>query len=132
VQGSNLNPLESLTPPLTKRLGFANQKDPGEAQHQARFKADMAPSRELHEAEKVAGDAVEHKLLMELLVQPAAEKSKKAEARCDHGRRKRQCKDCGRGQCKHGRQKGKCKECGTGQCKHGLWKSNCKHCGTNK
>jgi hypothetical protein len=45
-----------------------------EAQHQAKFAAEMAPSRELHEAEKVAGDAVEHKLLMELLVQPVGEK----------------------------------------------------------
>ena len=69
---------ELLTPPLTKRFGFANQKDPEqvrrEAQEEARFKADMAPSRELHEEEKVAGDAVEHKLLMELLVQPVGEK----------------------------------------------------------
>jgi hypothetical protein len=106
------------------------------AQHQAKFKAEMEPSRELHEAEKVAGDAVEHKLLMELLAQPAAEKPKKAakkEARCDHGRRKRQRKDCGTGRCKaHGREGSKCKECGTGQCKHGLWKSNCKDCGTSK
>jgi hypothetical protein len=39
----------------------------------------MEPSRELHEAEKVAGDAVEHKLLMELLEPPAAEKAKEAE-----------------------------------------------------
>jgi hypothetical protein len=30
----------------------------------------MEPSRELHEAEKVAGDAVEHKLLMESLGKP--------------------------------------------------------------
>jgi len=40
------------------------------AQHQAEFEATMEPRRELHEAEKVAGDAVEQKLLMELLEQP--------------------------------------------------------------
>jgi hypothetical protein len=66
-----------------------------EAQHQAEFAAEMTPSRELHEAEKVAGDAVAHKLLMELLVQPVAEK--KALLKCDHGRLKSQCKDCGTG-----------------------------------
>jgi hypothetical protein len=74
-----------LTPPLTKRFGFANQKDPEqvrrEAQHQAEFEATMEPSRELHEAEKVAGDAVGHKLLMELLEPPAAEKAKVARRR---------------------------------------------------
>jgi hypothetical protein len=67
-------------PPHTKRFGFANQKNPQQAQHQAELAAKMAPIRDLHEAEKVAGDAVEHKLLMELLEQPAAEKAKEAEA----------------------------------------------------
>jgi hypothetical protein len=105
------------------------------AQHQARFKAEMAPSRELHEADKVAGDAVQHKLLKELLAQPVAEKPKKAakkEARCDHGRRKRQCKDCGTGSCQHGRRKGQCKDCGTGRCKHGRDRNKCKNCGTGQ
>jgi hypothetical protein len=43
-----LNPLESLTSPLTKRFGFVNQKDPEqvrrEAQHQAEFEGKMEPS----------------------------------------------------------------------------------------
>jgi hypothetical protein len=38
----------------------------------------------------------------------------------------------GQPKCEHGRSRSKCKECGTGQCQHGLWKSNCKDCGTNK
>jgi hypothetical protein len=77
---------EWLTPPLTKQglplhpYPFLEQKDPEqvrrEAQHQAEFEATMEPSRELHEAEKVAKDAVEHKLLMELLEQPVAEMAK--------------------------------------------------------
>jgi hypothetical protein len=53
-----------------------------------------------------------------------------AKGKCDHGRRKRQCKDCGTGYCKHGRQKGKCEDCGTGHCEHGRQLGKCKDCGT--
>jgi hypothetical protein len=56
-----------------------------EAQHQARFKADMEPSRELHEAEKVAGDAVEQKLLMESLGKPTPRSGRRE----NPGRRRR-------------------------------------------
>ena len=35
-----------------------------------------------------------------------------------------------KGKCEHGREKYKCKDCGTGHCEHGLWKSNCKDWGT--
>jgi hypothetical protein len=126
-------PNDELTPPQRKAHAFLEQKDPEqvrrEAQHKAKFAAEMAPSRELHEAEKVAGDAVEHKLLMELLVQPVAEK--KAPLKCDHGRPKSQCKDCGTGHCVHGRKKSTCKDCGTGHCVHGRRKGCCcKDCGT--
>eukprot|EP00802_Teleaulax_amphioxeia_P015338 Tamp_15427.p3 GENE.Tamp_15427~~Tamp_15427.p3 ORF type:complete len:168 (-),score=33.24 Tamp_15427:795-1298(-) len=34
---------------------------------------------------------------------------KKPEPQCQHGRRKRQCKECGTGQCQHGRFKHQCK-----------------------
>ena len=40
-------------------------------------------------------------------------------AKCEHGRRKDVCKDCGTGYCQHGRPKHKCKDCGTGRCEHG-------------
>jgi hypothetical protein len=149
---------ELLTPPLTKRFGFANQKDPEqvrrEAQEEARFKADMAPSRELHEEEKVAGDAVEHKLLMELLVQPVAEKleptqeqltcrgchSKYTDAHDSGGGCKKNQGFCSKtcraakekGTCKHGRRKRACKDCGTGRYKHGRQRGNCKECGTGR
>ena len=49
---------------------------------------------------------------------------------CEHGRLKRRCKDCGTGQCEHGRQKDKCKDCGTGYCEHGRQKNKCEDCGT--
>jgi hypothetical protein len=122
VQGSKLNPLESLTPPLTKRLGFAKQKDTElvrrEAQHQAEFAAKMAPIRKLHEAEKVAGDAVEHTLLMESLGKPTPRKeseprkAKEAEVfKCRPAKRVRK-------QCEHGRSPFRCKDCGTGSPKH--------------
>jgi hypothetical protein len=41
-----------------------------EAQHEAAFEAVMAPGRELHEAGKVAEDAVVAELLMESLGNP--------------------------------------------------------------
>ena len=60
VQGSKLNPLESLTPPLTKRLGFAKQKDPEqarrEAEKEAAFEARMTPGRQLHEEGHLANE----------------------------------------------------------------------------
>ena len=51
-------------------------------------------------------------------------------SRCQHGRQKRQCKECGTGYCQHGQQKSQCKDCGTGYCQHGRLKRRCKDCGT--
>ena len=50
---------------------------------------------------------------------------------CEHGRQKRQCKECGgSGLCEHGRVKYSCKECGgSGICEHGRLKYSCKECG---
>jgi hypothetical protein len=145
----------SLHPHSTKPTPpFLEQKDPEEvrreAQHQVKFEATMASGRELlHEAEKVAGDAVEHKLLMELLEQPAAEKAKEAEdltcrvcyekytdargsgggTKKNHGLCSKTCR-AAKGKYDHGRRKGQCKDCGTGYCKHGRQKGQCKDCGT--
>jgi hypothetical protein len=52
--------------------------------------------------------------------------AKKAPQKCEHGRSKSKCKDCGTGYCEHGRQKDQCKECGTGRCEHGRKKTTCK------
>jgi hypothetical protein len=49
---------------------------------------------------------------------------------CQHGRQEQQCMDCGTGQCHHGRRKSRCMDCGAGQCHHGRRKSQCKDCGT--
>jgi hypothetical protein len=57
------------------------------------------------------------------------EAAKKANRHCEHGRRKRRCKDCGTGYCKHGREKSRCKDCGTGHCQHGRQEHQCKDCG---
>ena len=50
---------------------------------------------------------------------------------CPHGRRRRDCKECGGSQiCEHGRQRHVCKECGGSQiCEHGRRRSTCKECG---
>ena len=51
--------------------------------------------------------------------------------KCEHGRRKRDCKACGGSQvCEHGKLKRDCKACGGSQvCEHGRLKRNCKACG---
>jgi hypothetical protein len=51
-------------------------------------------------------------------------------AKCEHGRRKDVCKDCGTGYCQHGCQKDVCKDCGAGYCQHGHPKHTCRDCGT--
>jgi hypothetical protein len=50
---------------------------------------------------------------------------------CEHNKRKSQCKECGGSAfCEHGRQKSRCKECGGSSiCEHGRRKSRCKKCG---
>eukprot|EP00965_Chrysotila_dentata_P082778 2731185-Pleurochrysis_carterae.AAC.3 len=50
---------------------------------------------------------------------------------CDHGRIRRFCKECGGASiCEHGRQRASCKECGgAGICEHGRRRSQCKECG---
>uniref|UniRef100_A0A0G4H8J3 CR-type domain-containing protein n=1 Tax=Chromera velia CCMP2878 TaxID=1169474 RepID=A0A0G4H8J3_9ALVE len=50
---------------------------------------------------------------------------------CEHGRRRRQCKECGGSSiCEHGRQRHKCKECGGSSiCEHGQARYYCKQCG---
>ena len=50
---------------------------------------------------------------------------------CPHGRRRRECKECGgAGICEHGRRRSECKECGGGSiCEHGRQRSQCKECG---
>jgi hypothetical protein len=50
---------------------------------------------------------------------------------CEHGRRRRECKECGgAGVCEHGRQRRQCKECGgAGVCEHGTRRHMCKECG---
>jgi hypothetical protein len=50
-----------------------------EAQHQAKFAAEMAPSRQLHKEGHLAKDALAVAMLLEQLEQPAAEKAKEAE-----------------------------------------------------
>jgi len=51
--------------------------------------------------------------------------------RCEHGRVRSRCKDCGGGSvCEHGRQRSSCKDCGgSGICEHGRERSRCKDCG---
>jgi hypothetical protein len=61
----------------------------------------------------------------------AAKKAPRSVARkCQHGRQKHKCKDCGTGYCDHGRQKDKCRDCGTGYCDHGRQERQYKDCGT--
>ena len=56
---------------------------------------------------------------------------KKTIKKCEHGREKYSCKDCGgSGICEHGKRKRQCKDCGgSGICEHGKQKASCKDCG---
>ena len=53
--------------------------------------------------------------------------------RCEHGRRKESCKECGGSQiCEHGRVRATCKECGGGSiCEHGRLRRQCMSCDPN-
>ena len=50
--------------------------------------------------------------------------------RCEHGRHRFRCKDCGGSQiCQHQRTRSRCKECGGASiCPHGRRRSDCKDC----
>lgn len=58
-------------------------------------------------------------------------KPKRGYKKCEHGRQKYRCRDCGgSGICEHGRQKVICRDCkGSGICPHDKHKSICKPCG---
>ena len=55
-------------------------------------------------------------------------------SKCEHGKRKSICKDCGgKDICEHGKIKYRCKDCGgKGICEHGREKYSCKECGGNR
>ena len=58
-------------------------------------------------------------------------KKKRIHKKCEHGRRKSRCKECGGSEiCEHNRERSKCKECGGGSiCEHNRERSRCKECG---
>jgi hypothetical protein len=60
-----------------------------------------------------------------------AKKKSRAYSKCEHGRQKAYCKDCGGCRiCVHGRQKPTCKDCGGVMiCEHLRVRSRCKDCG---
>ena len=51
-------------------------------------------------------------------------------SKCQHGRRKDRCRDCGTGICEHNKLKRYCKDCGaTSICEHGRRRDRCRECG---
>ena len=52
-------------------------------------------------------------------------------SKCEHGKRKPYCKECGGNQiCEHGMDKYKCKDCGGSHiCEHNRYRSSCRECG---
>jgi hypothetical protein len=62
---------------------------------------------------------------------PPAKKRAKKRVKCDHGRDKRFCRECGgSGICPHGKLKQRCRECGgSALCTHGRMKRTCRECG---
>ena len=62
---------------------------------------------------------------------PAIEHKPRKKYKCEHGRQKSICKDCGGiGICEHKRIRSHCKDCGgSSMCEHGRYRSICKPCG---
>jgi hypothetical protein len=58
-------------------------------------------------------------------------KKKKVYKKCEHGKQKARCKQCGGSQiCEHGKNKTLCKQCGgSAYCEHDKLKQQCKECG---
>jgi hypothetical protein len=113
---------ELLTPPLTKRFGFANQKDPEEAEA---FTCKGCTGKYTDGSGSGSGTMYN----CGYCSSECREAAKKAPRHCEHGRRKSRCKDCSAGYCQHGRRKSQCKDCGAGYCQHGRQKSQCRDCG---
>jgi hypothetical protein len=67
--------------------------------------ANKAEKEQMAAAKKVVAERKEQ--------MAAAKMAKRANTSgyCEHGRRKRQCKECDTVQCQHRRQKGRCKDC---------------------
>ena len=61
----------------------------------------------------------------------ARKKTAPQRKKCEHGRQRSKCKDCGGcGICEHGHVRTRCKECGGGSiCEHGRFRNVCKECG---
>ena len=57
--------------------------------------------------------------------------AQRAANKCEHGRRRQQCRECGGVSiCEHGRQRAHCRECGgTNICEHGRQRAKCRECG---
>lgn len=58
------------------------------------------------------------------------QKQSRSRRKCEHGRSKYECTECGTGRCEHGRSKYRCILCGTGVCEHNHMKHMCRECGS--
>jgi hypothetical protein len=116
---------ELLTPPLTKRFGFANQKDPEQVE------------REAHELFHSNLELIDELAYIKVLEQPATRRRRAKEAdaftckgctgkytdgsgsgsgtKYNCGYCSSECREAAKGMCEHVRRKGQCKDCGTGQ-----------------
>ena len=58
------------------------------------------------------------------------QKKSRTEHKCEHGRQRSRCKDCGGASiCEHNRRRSQCKDCGGSQvCEHGRRRDICKQC----
>ena len=115
-----------------------------EAQHQAKFAAEMAPSRQLHKEGHLAKDALAVAMLLEQLEQPATEKAKEAEActykykgcngkytdATDSGASPKKNWGFCSSKCREAAKKAPRARAPPTQCEHGRRKSRCKDCGT--
>ena len=77
------------------------------------------------------GDSIFSNALEKFITNDGVKKKKRKNYKCEHGRDKYRCMDCGSsGSCEHKHDKRRCKICGgSALCEHGKDKKFCKECG---
>jgi hypothetical protein len=155
VPGWKSNPLDKVDHEQAEKQKEERRKEKRERAKEeeakrAAFEARMAPDRELHEAGKVAEDALVATGLIEELGQSCSlseiftckvcngkytdGSGSGSGSKKNYGFCSKTCRDANRNgprpKCEHGRLPSQCRDCGTGRCEHGRPKARCKDFGT--
>ena len=111
-------------------------KGQGRVDNGAKGQREKGVGKARRERKKLSGapqihDARAYSVQARRAVGPRVQRVGMVNKKCEHGRRRSICKECGGSAiCEHGRQRHQCKECGGSDiCKHGRQRRHCKDCG---